>query len=83
MVDFWEVIGLAPPGGADTILNEDALPDVQLDNRSITIFHYDIYTALYIHLFIYHYLPTLKIQHDKPFTFNSFTKSLLIFVLTI
>ncbi|XP_077291345.1 asparagine--tRNA ligase [Arctopsyche grandis] len=37
IVDFWEVIGLAPPGGADTILNEDALPDVQLDNRHIMI----------------------------------------------
>lgn len=31
--DYWELIGLAPPGGADAILNEEALPDVQLDNR--------------------------------------------------
>ncbi|XP_026488564.2 asparagine--tRNA ligase, cytoplasmic [Vanessa tameamea] len=36
-VDYWELIGLAPPGGADAILNEDALPDVQLDNRHIMI----------------------------------------------
>ncbi|GBP92067.1 Asparagine--tRNA ligase, cytoplasmic [Eumeta japonica] len=36
-VDYWEVIGLAPPGGADAILNEEALPDVQLDNRHIMI----------------------------------------------
>lgn len=36
-VDYWELIGLAPPGGADTILNEDANPDVQLDNRHIMI----------------------------------------------
>ncbi|XP_075226479.1 asparagine--tRNA ligase isoform X2 [Lycorma delicatula] len=36
-VDFWELIGLAPAGGADTILNEDAHPDVQLDNRHIMI----------------------------------------------
>nr|QBH73679.1 aspartyl-tRNA synthetase [Nicoletia phytophila] len=36
-VDYWEVIGQAPPGGADTILNEEALPDVQLDNRHIMI----------------------------------------------
>lgn len=36
-VDYWELIGLAPPGGADSILNEEALPDVQLDNRHIMI----------------------------------------------
>ncbi|CAH0713944.1 unnamed protein product, partial [Brenthis ino] len=35
--DYWEVIGLAPPGGADALLNEDALPDVQLDNRHIML----------------------------------------------
>lgn len=34
-VDYWELIGAAPPGGADAILNEEALPDVQLDNRYI------------------------------------------------
>lgn len=36
-VDYWELVGLAPPGGADSILNENALPDVQLDNRHIMI----------------------------------------------
>lgn len=36
-VDYWELIGLAPPGGADAILNEEALPDVQLDNRHIML----------------------------------------------
>ncbi|XP_035894922.1 asparagine--tRNA ligase, cytoplasmic [Anopheles stephensi] len=36
-VDFWELIGLAPAGGADAILNEEAHPDVQLDNRHIMI----------------------------------------------
>ncbi|XP_046679659.1 asparagine--tRNA ligase, cytoplasmic-like [Homalodisca vitripennis] len=36
-VDYWELVGLAPAGGADSILNEDAHPDVQLDNRHIMI----------------------------------------------
>jgi len=36
-VDYWEVVGLAPPGGADTILNEESGPDIQLDNRHIMI----------------------------------------------
>ncbi|KAK7874340.1 hypothetical protein R5R35_007812 [Gryllus longicercus] len=35
--DYWELVGLAPAGGADSILNEEALPDVQLDNRHIMI----------------------------------------------
>ncbi|XP_076618179.1 asparagine--tRNA ligase isoform X2 [Colletes latitarsis] len=36
-VDYWKLIGASPPGGADSILNEEALPDVQLDNRHIMI----------------------------------------------
>lgn len=36
-VDYFQVIGVAPAGGADTILNEESLPDVQLDNRHIWI----------------------------------------------
>ncbi|KAL4084454.1 hypothetical protein QTP88_028268 [Uroleucon formosanum] len=36
-VDYWELITLAPPGGADSILNEDANPEVLLDNRHIAI----------------------------------------------
>lgn len=35
--DFWELIGNAPPGGADAILNEESNPDVQLDNRHIML----------------------------------------------
>ncbi|XP_068140794.1 asparagine--tRNA ligase, cytoplasmic [Drosophila tropicalis] len=36
-VDYWELVGLAPAGGADAILNEEAQPDVQLDQRHIMI----------------------------------------------
>ena len=35
--DYWELVGSAPPGGADAILNEDSHPDVQLDHRHIMI----------------------------------------------
>lgn len=37
IVDYWELIGLAPAGGADAILNEQALPDIQAANRHIMI----------------------------------------------
>lgn len=37
IVDYWELIGSSPAGGADNLLNEDAHPDVQLDNRHIMI----------------------------------------------
>lgn len=36
-VDYWTLIGLAPAGGADSILNEEALPDVQAEQRHIMI----------------------------------------------
>uniref|UniRef100_H3C7X5 asparagine--tRNA ligase n=1 Tax=Tetraodon nigroviridis TaxID=99883 RepID=H3C7X5_TETNG len=35
--DFWELIGLAPAGGADNLLNEDSDVDVQLNNRHMLI----------------------------------------------
>ncbi|XP_043464187.1 asparagine--tRNA ligase, cytoplasmic [Leptopilina heterotoma] len=37
VVDYWKLIGASPPGGADSILNEEAQVDVQLDNRHIMI----------------------------------------------
>ncbi|GAB6031206.1 Asparagine--tRNA ligase, cytoplasmic [Chamberlinius hualienensis] len=36
-VDYWELIGTAPAGGAESLLNEEAHVDVQLDNRHIMI----------------------------------------------
>ncbi|XP_010217062.1 PREDICTED: phospholipid-transporting ATPase IC [Tinamus guttatus] len=35
--DYWELIGLAPAGGADNLLNEDSDVDVQLNNRHMMI----------------------------------------------
>lgn len=36
-VDYWELIGASPPGGAENLLNEDAHVDVQLDNRHMML----------------------------------------------
>lgn len=35
--DFWELIGLAPAGGADNLINEESDVDVQLNNRHMMI----------------------------------------------
>lgn len=35
--DYWELIGLSPAGGVDTILNEESHVDVQLDNRHMML----------------------------------------------
>lgn len=37
IVDFWEIVGHSPAGGADNILNEESSVDVQLDNRHMMI----------------------------------------------
>uniref|UniRef100_A0ABM5FUA9 Asparagine--tRNA ligase, cytoplasmic n=1 Tax=Pogona vitticeps TaxID=103695 RepID=A0ABM5FUA9_9SAUR len=35
--DYWELIGLAPAGGADNLVNEESEVDVQLNNRHMMI----------------------------------------------
>ncbi|KAG7477131.1 hypothetical protein MATL_G00090860 [Megalops atlanticus] len=35
--DFWELVGLAPAGGADNLVNEESDVDVQLNNRHMMI----------------------------------------------
>ena len=37
VVDYWELVGLAPSGGADNVLNEEAHVDVQLDQRHMML----------------------------------------------
>uniref|UniRef100_A0A7M4F6Y6 Asparaginyl-tRNA synthetase 1 n=1 Tax=Crocodylus porosus TaxID=8502 RepID=A0A7M4F6Y6_CROPO len=35
--DYWELIGLAPAGGADNLINEESEVDVQLNNRHMML----------------------------------------------
>lgn len=35
--DYWELIGLAPAGGADNLINEESDVDVQLNNRHMML----------------------------------------------
>lgn len=44
--DFWELIGLAPAGGADNLLNEESDVDVQLNNRHMLIRGENVSTIL-------------------------------------
>jgi len=37
IVDFWEVVGFSPPGGVDTVVNENSNVDTQLDNRHLVL----------------------------------------------
>ena len=35
--DYWELVGSSPPGGAENLVNEESLPDVQLDQRHMML----------------------------------------------
>jgi len=37
IVDYWEIVGHSPAGGADNILNEESSVEIQLDNRHMMI----------------------------------------------
>ena len=37
MADYWEIVGTAPPGGAENLVNEESLVDVQLDQRHMML----------------------------------------------
>ena len=37
VADYWEIVGTAPPGGAENLVNEESLVDVQLDQRHMML----------------------------------------------
>lgn len=37
IVDYWEVVGFSPPGGADNLVNENSNVDTLLDNRHLAL----------------------------------------------
>lgn len=37
VVDYWEIVGHSPAGGADNILNEESSVEVQFDNRHMML----------------------------------------------
>jgi hypothetical protein len=69
-VDYWELVNLAPPGGADSILNEDANPDVLLDNRHIAIrgenviFQYLISFKMYLIILFLFFIDIQNFTHE-------------------
>ena len=59
-MDYWEVIGLAPPGGTDNVLNEEAHVDVQLDQRHMMLRGENV-----THLFLLYCTVTLIVPSER------------------
>jgi len=68
-VDYFQVIGKAPPGGIESVVNKDSLLDVQLDKRHLMIrgtkvnFHF---LNCFLFLFLLFFLQTSKALELMP-----------------
>lgn len=71
LVDYWQLVGNAPPGGIDNVLNEESHIDVQLDQRHLmlrgeTLSKIMLFRSLLLQAFRDHYSSRHHVEVTPP-----------------